>query len=328
MSETQYEYYTNTFTTNNMIHGVNQSAMTFTIGTVGPNTTHKLTSIKLRLAKQGTLTGNFTISIFNTSGGKPTGSALTTLTIDATTLGNAAWIEYTIVDSLFLSSSTMYAIVVSYPNGDISNYVRWFRTTGGYAGGAECDSGDSGSTWSIDTHDLGFYEYGHVEHAVSLGDTLDISDVLAASLPTDGIMIRYSNMCGLPKSDGHYDDSTPTNIYHIYLHRPYYSNADGNLSLDSTNLSFRSGNYKSYIDSINDEEIHIRGYENVDAMVKFNIISQLADYGEEIEFSGLKSTWDGIYIISNFSYSPIGIGKTTSSDAFEYKITLKFVRDL
>jgi hypothetical protein len=106
----------------------------------------------------------------------------------------------------------------------------------------------------------------------------------------------------------------------LILHKPYPSNADGNLNFNNTNLSFRSGNYASYIDSINDEGIVLSGFENDDAMTKFVELGVIADEGYELMILGLNDALNGVYIIENFSYKPISL------DVFEYNLTLKFVR--
>ena len=106
----------------------------------------------------------------------------------------------------------------------------------------------------------------------------------------------------------------------ITLHKPYYRGLDGSISFNVSNFSFRSGNYDSYIDDLNDERITLIGYEYDDAMTKFVQLSTVADAGFEITISNLGSEWDGIYIIERMSYSPIGL------DVFDYNIQLKFVR--
>jgi len=108
----------------------------------------------------------------------------------------------------------------------------------------------------------------------------------------------------------------------ILLHKPYPSDIDGDLNFNMSNFSFRSGDYDSYIDDINDESITLRGFENIDAMSKFVELGIIADEGYEITIENLNDTYDGTYIISNISYNPIGL------DVFEYNLTLKFVRDI
>jgi len=106
----------------------------------------------------------------------------------------------------------------------------------------------------------------------------------------------------------------------LLLHKPYPSNAEGSLTFNNTNLSFRSGNYASYIDDINDEGIVLSGFENDSAMAKFVELGIAANEGYEMIVSGLESALNGVYIIENFFYKPISL------DVFEYSLTLKFVR--
>ena len=108
----------------------------------------------------------------------------------------------------------------------------------------------------------------------------------------------------------------------LILHKPYPSNADGNLDFNNTNLSFRSGNYASYIDDINDEGIVLSGFENDSVMAKFVELGIAANEGYEMIVSGLESALNGVYIIENFFYKPISL------DVFEYSLTLKFVRSI
>lgn len=117
-----------------------------------------------------------------------------------------------------------------------------------------------------------------------------------------------------------YTTSTGTDCV-ILLHKPYPSSANGNLSFSNSNFSFRSGNYASYIDEINDETIALSGYENTAAMQKFVELGEVADEGYEITITSLNGEYVGVYIINSISYTPIGL------DVFEYSISLKFVRE-
>jgi len=108
----------------------------------------------------------------------------------------------------------------------------------------------------------------------------------------------------------------------LILHKPYPSNAEGNLTFNNTNLSFRSGNYASYIDDINDEGITLNGFENDDAMNKFVELGIAADEGFELIITGLENALNGVYILETLSYKPISL------DVFEYSLTFKFVRSI
>ena len=101
----------------------------------------------------------------------------------------------------------------------------------------------------------------------------------------------------------------------LLLHKPYPDNAEGQLSFNNTNLSFRSGNYASYIDDINDEGIVLSGFEDDSAMTKFVELGVIADEGYELIISGLEDALNGVYIIENFSFKPISL------DVFEWSLT-------
>jgi len=138
---------------------------------------------------------------------------------------------------------------------------------------------------------------------LSLSDTLAISDYIMAISSKDMEML----------------DSTGAIL--VYLRRPYWDNLDGSLGFNSIGFSFRSGNYTSYIEDINDERITFTGYESADdVLTRFNKIADIADNGTEITISLLGTEWDGTYVIDSFTYKPIGL------DVFEYTLSLKLVR--
>jgi hypothetical protein len=106
------------------------------------------------------------------------------------------------------------------------------------------------------------------------------------------------------------------------LHKPYPQGENGQDSYQIQNFSFRSGNYASYIDGISDIGIDLTGYENDDAINKFESLHYLMDQGIELTITGLNDVDDGVYILVSFSYTPIGL------DVFEYRMQLKFVTEL
>ena len=160
---TLYEYYNTGDDDNENVSGNSWVAQTFT--TVGLNENHNITSVKLKLYRVGS-PGTVTVSIRATdANGHPTGSDLTSGTIDGdslTTNSAGEWYEITLT-SYQLSVSTKYAIVVRATAGDFFNYVGWRAdsTTPTYSGGNHEDSSDSGSTWTAHTDcDLMFEVYG------------------------------------------------------------------------------------------------------------------------------------------------------------------------
>jgi len=123
---------------------------------------------------------------------------------------------------------------------------------------------------------------------------------------TNQFRINYIDSDGVPQG--------------MYLHKPYPNSANGSLTFDVNNFSFRSGHYDSYVDGINDETITLRGFEDTTAMAKFTELGIVADEGYEIAVGNLSGALNGVYIIESLSYSPIGL------DVFEYNLTLKYVR--
>jgi hypothetical protein len=131
------------------IYGNNWEAQTFT-----PLAAHNITKLYLKICRTGN-PGIITAGIRATdAGNKPTGSDLTSGTIDSSTLpaGTSIWVRITLT-SLALSASTRYAIVVRTAGGDINNYLIWRAdvTSPSYTRGARCYSTNGGSTWTEDT---------------------------------------------------------------------------------------------------------------------------------------------------------------------------------
>lgn len=128
------------------VYATGWKAQTFTVGA----TAHTVTSVVLRMARVGS-PGILTVSIRDTDvNGHPTGSDLTSGTIDAngfTTAGD--WYEIVLTEYA-LSANTKYAIVCRalsavYP----TSYVNWRQdSTNPYAGGNRENSVDSGGTWT------------------------------------------------------------------------------------------------------------------------------------------------------------------------------------
>ena len=183
MSDTLYEYYDTGDDSSASVVGVTWRTQTFTVGTVGANEDHDITSVKLLLYRSGS-PGTVTVSIRATDrDGKPTGSDLTNGETDGDTLPTGSpyeWREITL-KSCQLRAKTKYAIVVRAPHGDVINCIYWRgdRTSPTYTGGSAGTSSDSGSTWTMDTTtDYLFEEYG-----IPAGEALtqDLSETLTLS---------------------------------------------------------------------------------------------------------------------------------------------------
>jgi len=156
---TLYEYFNSGDDAQYFIFGVNWYAQTFT-----PSTSHTITSVKLKLAKSGSPTGNLTVAIRATDDdGKPTGDNLCSGAKDATELTTTpTWYEITLGSGTPLLTSIKYAIVVSCPTATDGNMPLWRdKSTGGYAGGSMANSSDSGSSWATSPDiDFMFEEWG------------------------------------------------------------------------------------------------------------------------------------------------------------------------
>jgi hypothetical protein len=155
-----YEYY-NTGDNNHVwLYGSTWVAQTFT-----PSAGHTITSVKLKLSRNGA-PGTVTTSIKATIAGQPTGSDLCSGTTSGDTLTASApgeWREITLGSGYGLSAGTTYAIVVRATGGDSSNYL-WWRVDGSsptYGGGMYLLSFNSGSSWTSGaSYDLMFEEWG------------------------------------------------------------------------------------------------------------------------------------------------------------------------
>ena len=143
------------------IHGTQWRAQTFTTG----NTTsypYTLQNVSVRLNRSGD-PGLIIVSIRETdSNGRPTGSDLTSGTINGSAITTSDFGEWYCVPvtSYGLAYDTTYAIVVransaSYP----TSYVMWMESTG-YGSGSDSYSSDGGSSWTLHTDDMMFQAWG------------------------------------------------------------------------------------------------------------------------------------------------------------------------
>jgi len=135
-------------------------AQTFTVGT----SQHTITSVKIKAYKAGTA-GIITLGIRAVDeNGKPTGSDLTSGTVDGNTFTtNTAGAGYEIsVTEYTLSANTKYAIVIRQPNTD-AGYIVLLKdsTSPSYTGGTMMFSSDSGVTWTVYNFDDMFEIWGN-----------------------------------------------------------------------------------------------------------------------------------------------------------------------
>ena len=180
---TKYEYFTGTDDSQYGPQSVGWYAQTFTIGSVGTDVSQIAYSVKLKLAKVGTPTGNLTAAIRATSSDLPTGSNLCSATKDVTTLTTTpTWYELVFTTGALMQASTKYAIVVSCPTADGNNAPLWRGVTaGGYAGGERVSSSDSGVTWGAIAGDFLFEIWSELEGSGGGGAIYPTNDLLRAS---------------------------------------------------------------------------------------------------------------------------------------------------
>lgn len=138
---------------------------------------YDLTSIKIKVYKTGSV-GNTVVEVYATSGGLPTGSALSTGSIANTSLSfSATWTEIT-MSAFSPVSGTQYAITVH-----STGSTCWWRrdaTSPTYAGGTAISSSDSGSSWSSSpTLDYMFEVYG--TSSIVIAPAEDVSSTLGPS---------------------------------------------------------------------------------------------------------------------------------------------------
>jgi len=154
----RYEYYNTGATSGWSFYGSTWAAQTFT-----PSTTHTITSANLSLYRVGS-PGTLNVSVWETDGsGHPTGSVLCSGTTDGDSLNvYASWRSVSLGSGATVSASTKYAISLSAPSGSAGNIAVWGYdgTAPPYSGGNGETSSDSGASWSDQSVDFLFEEYG------------------------------------------------------------------------------------------------------------------------------------------------------------------------
>ena len=160
---TKYEYYSASYVGDVGLWGAEVSVgQTFTVGTVGTNENHFITSVKLDLFRTGSPeTLNVTIKAVDGSG-LPTGSVLSTGTTNGSTLPTSApgeWREIN-MSSYLLQASTKYAIILNESSTVVDNKIHWLLNNDNYAGGNYVQTEDGGSSWSSESYDLLFEVWG------------------------------------------------------------------------------------------------------------------------------------------------------------------------
>ena len=138
-------------------------AQTFT-----PSTAHSVTQVAMRLRQKGTAPTPYTVGIFATSGGLPTGDALASaefVTTGITTDLGGEMKLITLDSPTNLSAGIVYAIklIGAVGEGSINNCIQWYYAPEGnpYADGQACES-IGGLPWEAkEDADAGFEEWGN-----------------------------------------------------------------------------------------------------------------------------------------------------------------------
>jgi hypothetical protein len=131
-------------------YGVNWKGQTFTVGTTnGTSNNINLGKVNIRLKRVGS-PGNVTVSLRATSGESPTGSDLSSITVDGNAFSTSSTdVDFIFTDNIQLTSGTKYAIIIRAPSGDASNYISIsYSNSNPYSGGYYQSSTNSGSSWS------------------------------------------------------------------------------------------------------------------------------------------------------------------------------------
>ena len=152
----EYEYNNITENSQRTSNLANRFAQTFTVGTVGDNSTINATYIRLKIYRSGT-PGILNVTIYTvneTHAPNVNGTVYASGFIDADTIATTpgAWYDINLTTYNLLQSNGEYAIVLSAPSAVGGGYVDWWvDTTGNYLGGQVWGSTTSGIVWSNTT---------------------------------------------------------------------------------------------------------------------------------------------------------------------------------
>lgn len=161
-----------------------RSLQTFTI----PSGYDTLTDVDLLVNENGTLPGNYTLEIYATSGGLPTGSALKTVNKTAADLSSGYnWENFNFSD-LTVTPGAKYAIVTKQTStSGVTNSVLWGHyDSASYSGGSSYYSTNSGSSWISLSGDWCFKIYASVSSTNPSVTTDAASSVTATTVTLNG----------------------------------------------------------------------------------------------------------------------------------------------
>lgn len=181
---TRIAYYTPTLSYYQTGYSGTLMAQTFT-PTAGYD---RIDYVRVPLRRLGTVSGNVTAYIYATSGGVPTGSALGSASITASSVSTSGSSYYTFDfgTDVTITSGAKYAIVISHGGTDSSNTIVWWRgTSADYTGGQGFYkySGGSWTDWGVD---LGFEVYGYLSATPPSVTTNDPTSVAETTVTLNG----------------------------------------------------------------------------------------------------------------------------------------------
>lgn len=167
---------------------------------------NRLTAIAVKIYGYTLNRGGVVIGIYETAGGKPTGSALATKQIPYNQLGDSSYPEaiITLTSELTVSPSTMYAIVFGLYNMgsyDLEHARLGINSAEGYAGGTMYSSSDGGATWGgAITDDIYFKTIGYFKQSYDDGEVI-MSDANANAVQ-DTNRLKFHGFAIENKNDG------------------------------------------------------------------------------------------------------------------------------
>lgn len=170
----------------------------------------KIDYVNVPLRRVGTVSGNITISIYATSGGVPSGSALGSATMAASSVSTSGTNYYTFNFStdITVTGGGQYAIVKTDSSSNSSNYIGWFRSTNPDYGDGQGYSKTGAGAWSDFSRDFCFKVYGYgvpssmgATTTSSVGSTSFVASSSAGEDNGDTISARgfcYSSVTSTP----------------------------------------------------------------------------------------------------------------------------------
>jgi hypothetical protein len=118
--------------------------------------------VTLTLREAGTMPGSYTVDIYATSGGLPTGASLASASVTSSGISSSyGEVTFNFAD-ITVTAGAKYAIVAKQTSTtSISNSTYWGHADGAsYSGGASYYSSNSGSSWTALSGDWTFKVYG------------------------------------------------------------------------------------------------------------------------------------------------------------------------